>query len=67
MPTRWRIEIDKDSCQGSGVCVGLAPEYFELGPDRKSRPRQAVVGEHIVSVAECCPSEAIALIAEEMP
>jgi ferredoxin len=66
MPMRWRIEIDKDSCQGSGVCVGLAPDYFELGPDQKSRPRQATVDESVSSVAECCPSEAIILIAEEV-
>jgi ferredoxin len=64
MPTRWRIEVDKDSCQGSGVCIGLAPQYFEFGPDEKSRPRQAVVDEHLLAVAECCPSEAISLIAE---
>lgn len=58
---RWRIDIDKKSCQGSGVCVGLAPDHFELGQDRKSRPRQEVVDEDISSVAECCPSEAIRL------
>jgi ferredoxin len=65
MPTRWRIEIDRRSCQGSGVCVGLAPEYFELGPDQKSRPRQAIVDESLFAVAECCPSEAITLTAED--
>ena len=61
MPARWRIEIDKSRCQGSGVCVGLAPEYFGLGQDHKSYPRQDMAGEIVVSVAECCPSEAIIL------
>jgi ferredoxin len=65
MPTRWRIEIDKSRCQGSGVCVGLAPDYFELGPDQKSYPRQLVADEHVAAVAECCPSEAITLTAED--
>jgi ferredoxin len=65
MPARWRIEIDKNRCQGSGVCVGLAPEYFELGPDQKSYPRQAVAGEIVASVAECCPSEAIILTEQD--
>jgi ferredoxin len=64
MPARWRIEVDKDVCQGSGVCIGLAPEYFEFGPDQKSRPRQAVVAEPPRAVAECCPSEAISITAE---
>lgn len=64
MSTRWRIEVDQEACQGAGVCVGLAPEYFELGPDQKSHPKRAVVEEHLSAVAECCPSEAISVTAE---
>jgi ferredoxin len=61
-PARWRLEIDTERCQGSGVCVGLAPEYFSFGPDRKSRVRRPLVAdEDIAAAAECCPAEAIIL------
>jgi ferredoxin len=25
-----RIDVDRDVCQGNGVCVAIAPEYFDL-------------------------------------
>jgi sterol 14-demethylase len=28
-----RIVLDRDLCQGHGVCVGEAPELFKLGED----------------------------------
>ena len=33
----WRVSVDS-SCIGSGVCVGVAPEYFALGEDERSHP-----------------------------
>lgn len=28
-----RVEVDRDRCEGNAVCVGLAPELFELDDD----------------------------------
>ena len=28
-----KIVVDRDACEGHGVCEGLAPELFEVGPD----------------------------------
>jgi ferredoxin len=61
---RHRIQVDHGLCQGSGLCAGIAPEYFELGSDYKSRPRLEVVDAGVDLVrdaAECCPLEAITL------
>lgn len=28
-----RVEVDPDLCESNAVCVGLAPDIFELGDD----------------------------------
>ncbi len=28
-----RVRVDLDACEANGVCVGLAPEVFELDDD----------------------------------
>lgn len=28
-----RVEVDPDLCESNAVCVGLAPDVFELGDD----------------------------------
>jgi ferredoxin len=28
-----RVEVDPDLCESNAVCVGLAPDVFELGGD----------------------------------
>jgi len=67
--TRYRIKVDHDSCIGSGMCVGLAPDYFELDDENyQSLPIHKIVdvdkvcAEDVTTVleaAECCPAEAI--------
>lgn len=61
--TRYRIEVDHDACQGTGMCVGIAPDHFELGADYRARPLLPVVDadEAVDDAAECCPMEAITL------
>lgn len=63
MSTRYRIQVDHTVCQGSGLCVGIAPENFEIGDDYKSRPLLEIVDadDKFVDAAECCPTEAITL------
>lgn len=50
------VEVDRDLCESNAVCVGIAPDIFELGdddlarvlvhdvpPDRADDARQAVL------------------------
>ncbi len=63
MTSRLRIQVDQAAGQGSGVCTGIASQYFQLGQDALSRPVHEVVdadgAESVLDAAECCPLEAI--------
>jgi ferredoxin len=60
---RWRIEVDRDTCIGSGICAASAGAYFRLVNDR-STPVAAEVDEDEVvrDAAEQCPMEAIRVV-----
>lgn len=60
---RWHIEVDKELCIGSGMCVAGAPEAFQLDAARQSRPVHAEgdPSEDVLSAAEGCPVEAIGI------
>lgn len=60
---RWRIEVDRDSCIGSGMCAAGAGAYFRLEGDR-STPVAAEVDadEAVRDAAEQCPMEAIRVV-----
>lgn len=61
----WKVTVDQNACTGSGMCLGVAPDHFEFGPNRRSRPRAELVDPDdpattaIASAAECCPMAAI--------
>jgi ferredoxin len=63
MTDQWRVDVDRGTCIGSGICASLAPVAFALGADRVSRPVRAEVGEDlaVVDAANCCPVQAITL------
>ena len=53
-----RVEVDRDRCEGNAVCLGIAPDIFDLDDDDyavvKSDPvpdGQEDVAEQ--SIAEC--------------
>ncbi|MET9294226.1 ferredoxin [Streptomyces sp. NPDC003077] len=60
---RWRVEVDRGVCVGSGMCVATAPDRFRLDAARQSRPTEpeADAGEALLAAAESCPVEAISL------
>lgn len=56
------IRIDRDRCIGTGNCVAVAPEIFELGPDRivTLRPdARAIERERMIEACAVCPVEAL--------
>ncbi|MFC1413104.1 ferredoxin [Streptacidiphilus sp. N1-12] len=63
MGDRWRVEVDRSVCIGSGLCAASAPDGFRLDSVRQSHPVQdeADASEALLAAAESCPVEAIAL------
>ncbi|MEU6327101.1 ferredoxin [Streptomyces sp. NPDC047049] len=63
MGDRWRVEVDRGVCIGSGMCAAAAPDGFRLDSARQSHPvaPEAEAGEDVLAAAEGCPVEAITL------
>ncbi|MEU8520186.1 ferredoxin [Streptomyces sp. NBC_01216] len=61
MGDRWRVEVDRRVCIGSGMCVGHAPHGFRLDTARQSHPAapESDANEGVLAAAEGCPVEAI--------
>lgn len=59
---RWRVAVDADQCVGAGVCVGTAPEHFQLD-DGVSRPIHDLADpdDLLLAAEESCPVAAISL------
>ena len=56
----WHIKVDADTCIGSGMCAGLAPEHFELVGGYSRPVKDDVEPDDIVlDAADSCPVEAI--------
>jgi ferredoxin len=68
LSAQWKLTVDRFVCIGSGLCAGTAPQYFQLGPDRKSHPVSSLIDpdEEVLDVAVSCPVEAIT-VAESGP
>lgn len=63
--TKLRIRIDRDLCQGHGVCAGECPEVFAVGRDQKvilkvARPAPEL-HEKVRLAAQHCPTRTIRL------
>lgn len=63
MGDRWHIEVDRDICIGSGMCVNNAPGDFRLDTARQAHPEasEADPSEKVLGAAEGCPVEAISI------
>jgi ferredoxin len=58
----WRVSVDKDTCIGSGICAGLAPDVFTLVDGVSVALEPAITpGPATIDAAESCPVEAIAV------
>ena len=59
-----RIVIDWDLCQGHAICMGEAPDVFQVGEDKLSvlqeRPPEALRSK-VALAAQYCPTGAISL------
>lgn len=61
MGDRWRVEVDRGVCIGSGMCVSGAPGRFRLDSARQSHPVEPETDAHedVLAAAEGCPVEAV--------
>ena len=61
--TRWRINVDRETCIGSAVCVGTLPNRFKLVNDRATPIEDEIdPDEDVLGAAESCPMEAIRVV-----
>lgn len=60
---RLHVRVDPVICQGTGYCVRLAPDVFELGQDQTARVLNAYPNEDRAELMEeaatLCPTRAI--------
>lgn len=58
-----RLEVVKQQCAGHAICLILAPDLFELGPDNRAFVTQDPIPPHLEGDAEAaiaeCPAQAI--------
>ena len=63
----WKVVVDENRCEANAVCVGLAPEVFELPDDRADahvlvdEPDDSLRAK-VESAVNNCPRAAISLI-----
>lgn len=62
-----KARVDRDFCMGSGICVGIAPEVFELDSEGLSQAVNPDAGadDLLREAAESCPGQAIVLEDDE--
>ena len=63
---RWRVSVDRDVCQGTGMCTSMASKYFQLLGGHSSPIEPEIdPADEVVDAAEGCPVEAILVTAAE--
>jgi ferredoxin len=63
----WRVEVDRDACMGSGMCIVYAPRSFEHDDETKAVFQQPP-GDALAAVRtaiEACPTGALTLIEDD--
>ncbi len=62
----WRIEVDRDLCQGHGVCESEAPAVFEVSKDAVLTVLQEAPGNGHRAAVEAavkhCPTHALTIV-----
>jgi sterol 14-demethylase len=65
----FHIVVDRDLCQGHGVCEGEAPDLFEVGKDMsvvvlEDHPAEALRADAEMAV-KYCPTHALSIVDED--
>jgi ferredoxin len=63
----WRVDVDRDACMGSGMCIVYAPRSFEHDDETKAvfqqPPGDAL--DAVRTAIEACPTRALTLIEDD--
>jgi ferredoxin len=61
-----RIEVDRDRCEGLGMCEAMASDFFELDDDEQMHVLNEVPDDadrgHVNAAVQACPVLALTLI-----
>lgn len=64
---RWSVEIDRDVCMGSGMCIVYAPGTFEHDDETKAvmidPPGDPL--DAVRTAVQACPTGALRLVTDE--
>jgi len=64
----WRIAVDRDLCQGHGVCESEAPEVFSVSKDAVLTVLAEVPGDAerkgVELAVKFCPTHALSIVEE---
>jgi len=59
----FRVVVDLDECEANAVCVGIAPEMFELDDDEQLHvlieEPDAALAERAREAVDSCPKRAL--------
>ena len=62
----WRVVVDRDLCQGHGVCESEAPEVFSVSKERSVVLLDEAPGDAARKVVEAavkyCPTHALSIV-----
>ena len=65
----WRIVVDRDLCQGHGVCESEAPAVFEVSKDRVLSVLDEAPGDGerraVEQALKYCPTHALSIVEVE--
>ena len=61
-----RVVVDRDVCESNAICVGMAPEVFEVDDDDnlnilQENPPDALRGK-VEQAVRMCPKQALTLL-----
>ena len=63
-----RVVVDLNQCESNALCMGVAPEVFQLGEDDELRVLQEYpppeLRQQVEEAVRLCPKQAITLIDE---
>jgi ferredoxin len=70
MSTKWRVEIDRELCQGHGVCMDEAPELFLVIERARDYAQTSLLAdpppqdqrERAEAAVRGCPNRALKLV-----
>ena len=65
----WRIAVDRDLCQGHGVCESEAPGVFEVSKDAVLTVLDDEPGDarrtSVEAAVRYCPTHALSIVEDE--